>query len=91
METREDPGVKSSSVVDHELDITRDLCPLTFVKAKLLLERMSSGQTARIRLAAGEPLENVPRALVEAGHVVLSLAEESPGTGIWLLTARKGG
>ncbi|MSP82871.1 MAG: sulfurtransferase TusA family protein [Alphaproteobacteria bacterium] len=77
--------------VDHVLDITRDVCPLTFVKAKLLLERMSSGETARIRLNAGEPLENVPRALAEAGHEVLALAPEAPGSAHYILIAKKSG
>jgi TusA-related sulfurtransferase len=86
---REDLDVETLGAVDHELDITKDLCPLTFVKAKLLLERMSSGETARIRLRAGEPLENVPRALVEAGHEIVSLTEEGSESGIHNLLVRK--
>ena len=70
---------------DYSLDITADVCPLTFVKTKLLIERMSSGQTAEIRLNAGEPLENVPRAVEEHGHTVLSLAPETEGGTVYLL------
>lgn len=81
--------METLGAVDHELDITKDLCPLTFVKAKLLLERMSRGETARIRLRAGEPLENVPRALAEAGHEIVSLTEEGSGSGIHNLLVRK--
>ncbi|MDP6884736.1 MAG: sulfurtransferase TusA family protein, partial [Rhodospirillales bacterium] len=36
--------------VDLFLDITQEVCPLTFVKTKLLLERMAPGQTAAVRL-----------------------------------------
>lgn len=74
---------------DYFLDITDDVCPLTFVKTKLLIERMSSGQTAEIRLGAGEPLENVPRAVEEHGHTLLSLDAEEPGAAIYILRLRK--
>lgn len=72
----------------HVLDITRDVCPLTFVKTKLLIERMSAGDTAEIRLTGAEPLENVPRSVSEHGHTVISLAAE-PGGGAHLLRIRK--
>ncbi|MFQ5958045.1 MAG: sulfurtransferase TusA family protein [Alphaproteobacteria bacterium] len=75
--------------VDFFLDITTDVCPMTFVKTKLLIERMSSGQTAEVRLNAGEPLENVPRAVEEHGHTVLSLVPEGAGGGVYLLRLRK--
>lgn len=58
---------------DYELDITGEVCPMTFVRAKLLLERMAPGETASIRLRGGEPLDNVPRAVHDHGHEVLSL------------------
>lgn len=72
----------------HVLDITRDVCPLTFVKTKLLLERMSAGDTAEIRLTGAEPLENVPRSVSEHGHTVISLVAEASG-GAHLLRIRK--
>ena len=62
---------------DHYLDITADLCPITFVKTKLLVERMTPGQVAEVRLKVGEPLENVPRSLREEGHEVLGLEPEN--------------
>lgn len=74
---------------DYFLDITSDVCPLTFVKTKLLIERMSSGQTAEVRLNAGEPLENVPRAVEEHGHTILGLEAESADGGIYRLRLRK--
>ena len=78
--------------MDRYLDITREVCPLTFVKTKLLIERLSPGQTAEIRLKGAEPLENVPRSVREHGHEVLSLAPEddaTDGTGVYLLRIRK--
>ena len=75
-------------MADHTLDITRDVCPLTFVKTKLLLERMAPGETAEIRLKGTEPLENVPRSVQEHGHEVLSLAPDSGGEA-YTLSIRK--
>ena len=71
------------------LDISTEVCPLTFVKVKLLLERLPKGAIAEIRLAGAEPLENVPRALTEDGHEVLSLLPETGSGGVHRLTVRK--
>ena len=70
------------------LDITKDRCPITFVRAKLLAEQMSPGDVAVLRLNAGEPLENVPRSLSEHGYVVKTVALENAAQpdGPWLLT-----
>ena len=59
------------------LDITSDVCPLTFVKTKLLLERMPAGAIATVRLKGAEPLGNVPRAVAAHGHEVVSLVPET--------------
>ena len=77
--------------VDFFLDITQDVCPITFVMTKLLLERMATGQTAAVRLSGAEPLENVPQSVREHGHTVLSLqAGKQSGTdSTHLLVIRK--
>ena len=72
----------------HFLDITSDVCPITFVKTKLLVERMQSGEFAEIRIPPGEPLENVPRSVREEGHTVLSL-EPVPDSSAHILRIRK--
>ncbi|SMH56630.1 sulfurtransferase TusA family protein [Azospirillum agricola] len=76
---------------DLFLDITTQLCPLTFVKTKLMVERMAAGQTLEVRLNAGEPLENVPRSLAELGHSILSVVPERPEEpmGVHRLVVRK--
>lgn len=76
---------------DLFIDITTQVCPLTFVKTKLTVERMAVGQTLEVRLNAGEPLENVPRSLAELGHSILSLERENAvePTGIHRLRVRK--
>ncbi len=75
-------------MANYLLDITRDVCPLTFVKTKLLLERMSPGETAVIRLTGSEPLENVPRSVRDHGHDVVSLTSDTSDN-CHLLTIRK--
>lgn len=69
-----------SSDADYFLDITDQVCPMTFVKTKLLIERMAPGETCEIRLKGVEPMENVPRSTRELGHHVVSMEPEVPGT-----------
>lgn len=73
--------------VDRELDITAETCPMTFVRVKLALEAMAVGQTLRVVLRAGEPLQNVPRALLDHGQEIL---EQRPlGGELWELVVRR--
>lgn len=46
---------------------------MTFVRTKLRLERMQSGEVLSVRLRGEEPLRNVPRAVRDEGHVVLGI------------------
>lgn len=73
----------------YRLDITNDTCPLTFVKTRLLLERVPVGATMEVRLRGRELLENVPRSIEELGHDVLSLEPEDASSGIHRLVIRK--
>jgi TusA-related sulfurtransferase len=57
----------------HRLDITAELCPMTFVRTRLLLDRMRAGEVAEIVLREGEPLNNVPAAVRNLGHVVMAV------------------
>lgn len=77
---------------DVHLDITNQVCPLTFVRTKLMIERMSPGQIAEVRLKGAEPLDNVPRSVRQIGHTVLGLAPETDDTGpdgVHILRLRK--
>ncbi len=53
------------------LDITKDHCPMTFVKAKLELEKLADGDTLEVLLSEGEPLTNVPKTAVEQGFTLV--------------------
>jgi len=74
---------------DRELDITGELCPMTFVRTRLALDRMRPGETLLVRLRGEEPLRNVPRTAREQGHEVLSL--ETGADGVSVLLLRRGG
>jgi tRNA 2-thiouridine synthesizing protein A len=69
------------------LDITRDTCPITFVRTKLMLEKMRPGDLLRIRLNEGEPLVNVPRSLADHGHEIIS--RQAVERGIFELIVRR--
>jgi tRNA 2-thiouridine synthesizing protein A len=63
-------GTSSGMKADAELDITGDSCPMTFVRTKVKLESMRPGELLCVRLRGGEPLANVPRAVLDHGHTV---------------------
>jgi len=73
---------------DRELDITGEVCPMTFVRTRLALDRLESGQTLLVRLRGEEPLANVPRTARDQGHQVLSVDTGADGVSAILL--RKG-
>jgi TusA-related sulfurtransferase len=74
---------------DRELDITAETCPMTFVRTRLALDRMSPGQVLLVRLKGEEPRRNVPRTATEQGHAVMRQDAMRDGTvRFWI---RKGG
>ena len=72
---------------DLFLDITAEVCPMTFVRTKLVLEQMAAGEVLNIRLRDGEPRHNVPRAIKDHGHEILSLSHV--GDDLYELSVRK--
>ncbi len=70
---------------DQTLDITREVCPMTFVRTRLALDRMKSGQILRVLLRGDEPRENVPRTAAEQGHQVLDASTDADGVTVVLL------
>ncbi len=59
------------------IDITGEICPMTFVKTKLMIEKLPAGALLEVRLQGKEPLTNVPRSVREHGHEILSLTPET--------------
>ena len=57
-----------------------DVCPLTFVKAKVAIDELDDGEIIAIRMNDGEPVQNVPRSIKEEGHQILKLVNNEDGT-----------
>ena len=61
------------------LDITKEHCPMTFVKTKIELSKLNEGDILEVLLSEGEPLDNVPRNAKKKRYNVLSV-EHVEGT-----------
>ena len=72
---------------DAELDIRDEVCPYTFLKAKLALEPLAAGRVLRVVVGNETSARDVPRSLIDAGHAVLAV--EPAGAGLWAITVRK--
>jgi TusA-related sulfurtransferase len=66
--------------VNFFLDIALEVCPMTFVRTKLMIEEMSKGDVAEVRLQGAEPLDNVPRSVEATGNIIVSLKPEDGTT-----------
>lgn len=53
------------------LDITGDVCPMTYVKTKIALEDLAPGEVLAVLLRGAEPLRNVTQSCALDGHAVL--------------------
>jgi tRNA 2-thiouridine synthesizing protein A len=58
------------------VDLRGVSCPTNFVKAKLAMDLLETGEVVEFLLDDGEPVRNVPRALKDEGHRLLDLKEE---------------
>ncbi len=74
--------------VTEKVDITDVVCPITFVKAKAVIEELETGDILEILLNDGEPVQNVPRSLKDEGHKILKLDDN--GNGTYTLYVEKG-
>ncbi|NCO76404.1 MAG: sulfurtransferase TusA family protein [Cyanobacteria bacterium] len=58
------------------LDLRGTPCPINFVRSKLQLEKMSSGELLNILLDTGEPIEQVPNSLSMEGYSVEAMEDQ---------------
>ena len=72
---------------DAELDLHGEVCPYTFVKSKLALEEMETGQVLRVVVTNSESADNVPRSLKNEGHAVLGISKI--GDQSWAILVQK--
>ena len=68
-------------------DLRGVLCPMNFVKTKLELATMQSGEVLEIWLDDGKPIENVPGSVRLEGHEILSQTQHSDG--YWQVVIKK--
>ena len=52
---------------------------MTFVRTRLLVERMAPGDEAEILLRGAEPVENVPASVAGLGHAILDIGPAKDG------------
>jgi len=75
--------------VDEELDVRAEMCPYTFLLARLALEPLAAGRVLRVVVGNEISARDVPRSLGDAGHAVLAV--EPAGPGLWAIVVKKGG
>jgi tRNA 2-thiouridine synthesizing protein A len=71
----------------EELDLRGEICPYTFVKTKLRLEELDSGQDLTILLDDSAATANVSKSLKSEGHEILNLKAISGG--VWQIVVKK--
>lgn len=54
-----------------ELDLRGVICPYNFVKTKLKLDMLEDGSQLVVLLDDGDPINNVPKSIMNEGHQVL--------------------
>ena len=80
---------RKNKPADYFIDITQEVCPMTFVKTRLQIEKMNSGEMLVIRLLGDEPLKNVPDSLTELGHRVIRIERERQDADLYTLIIEK--
>ncbi|WP_319508115.1 sulfurtransferase TusA family protein [uncultured Methanolobus sp.] len=59
-----------------ELDLKGEICPLTFVKTKLQLEGLDSGDRLTVIFDYAPSISNVPKSVKAEGHIILGIDME---------------
>jgi sulfite reductase (ferredoxin) len=75
---------------DPDVAATKDFrgvaCPMNFVKTKMALSNLTTGERLQVLLDDGEPAENVPRSVEAEGHRVI---QKQKTDGFWRITIQK--
>jgi TusA-related sulfurtransferase len=56
----------------HKLDLSKDKCPMTFVKTVLELEELNPKDILEITLTDKQAYEDLPKSLLERDHKIIS-------------------
>ena len=73
--------------VDKTLDIKGQVCPYTFVRSKLAVEKMNIGEVLEIIVDHAPASINVPKSMENEGQKVLKI--DQTGEKEWHLFVRK--
>jgi sulfite reductase (ferredoxin) len=63
----------------HFKDLSGVACPMNFVKTKMELAKIGSGEVLEILLDDGAPIDNVPKSVAGEGHKVEATTKEGNG------------
>lgn len=67
-------GATESSEKESEVyDLRRIACPINYVKVKLRLETLQTGDILKVYLDEGEPVESVPKSLQNDGQEIVKI------------------
>ena len=85
------PGFNKESDDNGDADVFKDFrgvgCPMNFVKTKIAMDPMESGQLIEVLLDDGDPINNVPGSVKLEGHEILS--QDQRDDGHWSLLIKK--
>ncbi|MFH1821946.1 MAG: sulfurtransferase TusA family protein [Methanobacteriota archaeon] len=73
--------------VGRKIDIRGEVCPYTFVKAKLAIEDLKKGQMLEVVLDHEPAIRSVPRSMEMDGHKVLGV--KKAGNNEWRILIMK--
>ena len=57
----------------NEINLKGEVCPMTFVKTKLAIERLNSGERIKVIFNSSEAKINVPKSLKELNYKVIKI------------------
>ena len=57
----------------NELNLKGEVCPMTFVKTKLAIENLNSGERIKVIFNSSEAKINVPKSLKELNYKVITI------------------
>jgi len=73
--------------INKTIDIRGQVCPYTFVRSKLAIEKMNVGEVLEIILDHKAAVENVPKSMENEGQKVLAVEQTSEKE--WRIVVRK--
>ncbi len=81
------PAQAAAAAPQPCVDLTCEVCPGTFMKAKLHLDQLAPGETLELALKVGDALRDIPRSIKDEGHRIEGVRRQD---GIVFLLVRKG-